>query len=58
MRVLTQEVLILSVKIKNKTRFIKSKKRVVETTRGNYEAKYIVNIGGLYADTIARQFGF
>ncbi|MDA8560436.1 L-2-hydroxyglutarate oxidase [Nitrospinae bacterium] len=58
MQVLTQEVLSLGVKIYNKTRFIKRKNRVVETTRGNYEAKYIVNVGGLYADTIAKQFGF
>ena len=48
----------LGIKINNKTRFIIRKYRVVETTRENYEAKYIVNVGGLYADTIAKQFGF
>ena len=52
MQVLTQEVLSLGVKIYNKTRFIKRKNRVVETTRENYDTKYIVNVGGLYADTI------
>ena len=58
MQVLTQEALDLGIKIDNRTRFTKKKNRVVETTRGNYESKYIINVGGLYADTIAKQFGF
>ncbi|MDH3257626.1 MAG: L-2-hydroxyglutarate oxidase [Nitrospinota bacterium] len=30
----------------------------IQTTAGDYKARYIINCAGLYADTIARDFGF
>jgi L-2-hydroxyglutarate oxidase len=58
MQALTQEALGLGIQIESKTRFLKKTNQIVQTTRGKYESKYIVNVGGLYADKIARHFGF
>ena len=58
MQFLTQEALDLGIRVDNRTRFTKKNKQVIETTKGKYESKYTVNIEGLYADTIAKQFGF
>jgi L-2-hydroxyglutarate oxidase LhgO len=58
MQALTREALGLGIQIESRTRFLKKNHRTIQTTRGNYESKYIVNVGGLYADTIARHFGF
>lgn len=58
MQALTKEVLGLGIQIDNSTRFLKKKNQIVQTNRRNYESKYIVNVGGLYADSIARKFGF
>ena len=30
----------------------------IQTQTGNYEAGYIINAAGLYADTIGKDFGF
>jgi len=57
-QVLTKEVLGLGIQIDNNTRFLKKKNQIVQTNKRNYESKYIVNVGGLYADSIARKFGF
>ncbi len=40
------------------TAYLKRKKGRVVTNRGEIEAGYIVNAAGLYADRIARDFGF
>ncbi|MBL79416.1 MAG: L-2-hydroxyglutarate oxidase [Nitrosomonadaceae bacterium] len=58
MQALSQEVLDLGIQIHHGTRFIKKNDQAVQTTKGNYESKYIINVGGLYADKIAKQFGF
>ena len=39
-------------------RYLSSRKRQVETTGGIHDAGYVVNAAGLYADRIARYFGF
>jgi L-2-hydroxyglutarate oxidase LhgO len=39
-------------------RYLSSRKQQVATTGGTYEAGYVVNAAGLYADRIARDFGF
>ena len=31
---------------------------IVRTTRGNFQAKYVINAAGLYADKVAHSFGF
>lgn len=40
------------------TKYISRKKRIVKTSRGEFDAKYVVNAAGLYADHIARQYGY
>ncbi len=39
-------------------RYLQHKDNQVVTSQGNIDAGYVVNAGGLYADKIARQFGF
>lgn len=39
-------------------RYLESSKGQVKTTHGTYEAGYVVNAAGLYADRIARDYGF
>ena len=46
------------IKIHYDTKFIASKYNKVDTTNGQYDAKYVVNAAGLYADKIARSFNF
>lgn len=41
-----------------KTKYLKSKGNMIQTTSGNFEAKKIINASGLYADKIAHDFGF
>jgi len=40
------------------TRYLKQQQPNHLTTNGNYSSKYFINCAGLYADQIARQFGF
>jgi len=40
------------------TRYLESTRRQVKTTQGIFEAGYVVNAAGLYADRIARDYGF
>ena len=46
------------VQIKSGVAFVSKTGRTVQTTECQYEAGYVVNAAGLYADQIARQFGF
>jgi (S)-2-hydroxyglutarate dehydrogenase len=46
------------VKIKTGEKYIGRKNNVVQTQSGNYDAGYIINSAGLYADVIGRDFGF
>ena len=39
-------------------RYLGSSKNQVKTTQGNYDVGYVVNAAGLYADCIARDYGF
>jgi len=39
-------------------RFLNQKNNKINTTQGEYESGFIVNSAGLYADQVARQFGF
>ena len=48
----------LGVDVLNETAYISAKGRGVLTSRGEIEAGYVINAAGLYADTIARDFGF
>jgi L-2-hydroxyglutarate oxidase len=46
------------VQIHPETKYISAKDNVVETNKGNFEASYVVNAAGLYADKIANDYGF
>ena len=46
------------VQIKSGVAFVRKTGRTVHTSECQYEAGYVVNAAGLYADQIARQFGF
>jgi len=46
------------VQIKSEVAFVRKTGRTVHTTDCQYDADYVVNAAGLYADQIARQFGF
>ena len=46
------------VEIKTGVRYIKREGKMITTSSGNIEAQYVVNAAGLYADKIARDFGF
>ena len=46
------------VRIKSGVAFVRKTGPTVQTTECRYEAGYVVNAAGLYADQIARQFGF
>ena len=40
------------------TRYIGHQKNTIQTNKGKYTGSYIINSAGLYADKIARKFGF
>ena len=46
------------VEIHNGVRFVKKTTSGILTSSGIYQAGYVVNTAGLYADRIAREFGF
>ena len=46
------------VRILNGTRYLGREGRTVRTTHGDLEAGYVINAAGLYADRIAKDFGF
>jgi (S)-2-hydroxyglutarate dehydrogenase len=46
------------VRIKSSVAFVGKAGPTIQTTECRYEAGYVVNAAGLYADQIARQFGF
>ncbi len=59
MAALTQDAQAEGILIHCGTRYLKRvKENVVHTTAGEYQACYIVNAAGLYADKVAMDFGF
>ncbi len=46
------------IKILTNTRYVGSKNGTVRTTKGDIDAGYVINAAGLYADKIARDYGF
>ena len=46
------------VQVRSGEQFLGREGRVMKTTVSQYEAGYVVNTAGLYADRIAREFGF
>uniref|UniRef100_UPI00404792FA L-2-hydroxyglutarate oxidase n=1 Tax=Aliarcobacter sp. TaxID=2321116 RepID=UPI00404792FA len=48
----------LGVELVLDCKYIRSKGNVVTTSQGDFSAKKVINCAGLYADNIARDFGF
>ena len=48
----------VGIKIHYGTKYLNNKKNKIETTNGSYDAKYVVNAAGLYADKVAQDFKF
>lgn len=46
------------IRIRPGERYVGKDARIVRTTKSAYEAGYVVNAAGLYADRVARDFGF
>lgn len=55
---LYQDAINSGVKILTGTQFISNKSNVIKTNQGIISAGYVINSAGLYADRIARSFGF
>jgi len=55
---LEQDAMELGVDVRYATRYISRSGTGIVTSEGSYEAGYIVNTAGLYADRIAGDFGF
>jgi L-2-hydroxyglutarate oxidase len=53
-----QDTRHLGVAIHCGAAFIEQKANVVRTTSGTFQAGYVVNAAGLYADAVAKTFGF
>jgi L-2-hydroxyglutarate oxidase LhgO len=55
---LYQDTLLAGIRILTGTAFISSKGSEIKTSKGMISAGYVINAAGLYADHIARSFGF
>jgi L-2-hydroxyglutarate oxidase LhgO len=53
-----RDVLAMGVEIHSGVSFVKKTVCGILTSLGTYQAGYVVNAAGLYADSIAREFGF
>jgi len=57
-RTLASDVRGAGVEIHFDTRALARKGKVLETDRGDYQPGYLINAAGLYADRLARAYGF
>ena len=55
---LHKDALAEGVNVHLGVRYLKRTAGGIQTTAGDYNARYIINCAGLYADTIGRDFGF
>ena len=58
MQAMKKDAINENVKLHCGVRYLGSSKGQVKTTEGTYDAGYVVNAAGLYADHIARDYGF
>jgi L-2-hydroxyglutarate oxidase LhgO len=58
MREFVSDATRAGIRIMNSTGYLGRKNGVVRTTGGDISAGYVINTAGLYADKIARDFGF
>jgi (S)-2-hydroxyglutarate dehydrogenase len=57
-RALVEDARTLGITLHTDTRYLGREGQTVRTSRGTCNAGYVVNAAGLYADKIARDFGF
>ena len=58
LQTMTEDALAEGVEIATETAFVRFEKGSIQTTKDNYQAGYLINAAGLYADQIAKHFGF
>lgn len=58
MQSLLQDSLSLGIDIHFKTQYLSRNENTVITQNGKYDAGFIINAAGLYADKVAKDFGF
>lgn len=57
-RAMQEDALAEGIAIHHDTPYLKRKGSTVLTARGDFEAGHVINAAGLYADRVAREFGF
>jgi len=55
---LKNENIVNGVKFYFQTKFLRAKEKIISTNQGEFQANYLINAAGLYADQIAHEFGF
>jgi len=55
---LKEDLLKMGVEFSYNTKYLSRTKNVVQTNQGDFEGTKIINCAGLYADRVARDFGF
>lgn len=58
MKNMVKDAMQEGISIQFDTQYLGNNKRILRTNQGNYAYKYIINAAGLYADKIAKDFGF
>jgi len=58
MQSLKKDILDADISLILETKYIGRKKNKIDTSKGSIEYDYLVNCAGLYADTIAKDYGF
>jgi L-2-hydroxyglutarate oxidase LhgO len=58
LRAMTQDALSEGVQVQCGVRYLKKTSGTILTSKNNFNAGYVVNAAGLYADKIAKDFGF
>ncbi|MDT7041620.1 L-2-hydroxyglutarate oxidase [Candidatus Nitronereus thalassa] len=58
MQAMTEDAIREGVQIDRGVQYVGRKGRTIRTSRDSYEAGYLVNAAGLFADHLARDFGF
>ncbi len=55
---LKNENMVNGVEFYFQTKFLRAKEKIIYTNKGEFQANYLINAAGLYADQIAHEFGF
>lgn len=55
---LRKDLEMLGVQFLFSTKYLSHQKDIIQTSQGDFEARWVINCAGLYADTIAHDFGF